>query len=179
MTKLVISFALLIIAAPAALLATSEAKSGNKVAFKKSSFVKDHHGEMDIVDTAVSTKMFKTLVVAVKAADLVDVLKSKGPFTVLAPTDEAFKKLPEGTVEKLLMPENKDMLINILKYHVIGGKAEAKDVMKMKKIKTLQGKKVKVKVKKGTVMINKAKVIKADVKASNGVIHVIDRVLMP
>ncbi len=135
--------------------------------------------KMDIVDTAVSTKMFNTLVAAVKAAGLVDTLKGKGPFTVLAPTDEAFAKLPEGTVESLLKPENKAMLVKILTYHVIAGDVKAAQVVKLKKAKTLQGQNVKIKVINGKVMINKSNVIKTDVDASNGTIHVIDTVLMP
>jgi uncharacterized surface protein with fasciclin (FAS1) repeats len=133
----------------------------------------------DIVDTAVSTNMFNTLVAAVKAAGLVDTLKGDGPFTVLAPTDEAFAKLPKGTVENLLKPENKDMLVKILTYHVIPGEVKAADVVKLKKAKTVQGQDVKIQAKNGKVMINKSNVIKTDVEASNGVIHVIDTVLMP
>ena len=133
----------------------------------------------DIVDTAVSTNMFNTLVAAVKAAGLVDTLKGDGPFTVLAPTDEAFAKLPAGTVENLLKPENKDMLVKILTYHVISGDVRAETVMTLKSAKTVQGQEVYIKTKKGKVMINGAKVVKADVEASNGVIHVIDTVLMP
>lgn len=137
--------------------------------------------EKDIVDTAVSAGTFKTLVAAVKAADLVDTLKSKGPFTVLAPTDDAFKKLPEGTVESLLKPENKDKLIAILKYHVIPAKAMAADVVKLdgKKVKTVEGSEVAVKVTNGTVTVDKAKVIKTDIETTNGVIHVIDSVILP
>jgi len=137
--------------------------------------------EKDIVDTAVSAKTFETLVAAVKAADLVDTLKGKGPFTVLAPNDEAFKKLPEGTVESLLKPENKKKLVALLKYHVIASKAMAADVVKLdgKKVKTLEGSEVAIKVKDGKVYANKAEVIKTDIEASNGVIHVIDTVLMP
>lgn len=137
--------------------------------------------ERDIVDTAVSAGSFQTLVAAVKAADLVDTLKGKGPFTVLAPTDEAFQKLPPGTVENLLKPENKDKLAAILKYHVIPSKALAADVVKLdgKKVKTVEGSEVAVTVKDGTVSINNAKVTKTDIPASNGVIHVIDTVLLP
>lgn len=135
--------------------------------------------KQDIVDTAVSTNMFKTLVAAVQAAGLADTLKGKGPFTVLAPTDAAFAKLPKGTIETLLKPENKDMLVKILTYHVISGDVRAETVMTLKSAKTVQGQKVKIKTKDGVVMINGAKVIKADVEASNGVIHVIDTVLMP
>ncbi len=137
--------------------------------------------DKDIVDTAVGAGQFKTLVAAVQAADLVEVLKSKGPFTVLAPTDEAFAKLPKGTVESLLKPENKDKLVAILKYHVIATKALAADVVKLdgKEVKTVQGSPVTVAVKDGNVMINNAKVIKTDILTSNGVIHVIDTVLLP
>ncbi len=133
----------------------------------------------NIVETAVSTNMFNTLVAAVKAAGLADTLMGDGPFTVLAPTDDAFKKLPAGTIESLLKPENKDMLVKILTYHVISGEVRSDQVAAMQKAKTLQGQKVKIKTKGSTVMINGAKVIKADVEASNGVIHVIDTVLMP
>lgn len=146
---------------------------------KESSMNKNSAMEKDIVDTAVSTNMFNTLVAAVKVAGLVETLKGDGPFTVLAPTDEAFAKLPAGTVENLLKPENKDMLVKILTYHVISGEVLATDVVKLKQAKTLQGKNVKIKAKNGKVMINKANVVKTDVQASNGVIHVIDTVLMP
>ncbi|REJ79491.1 MAG: fasciclin domain-containing protein [Acidobacteria bacterium] len=149
------------------------------VDFVKAGYTADGHEKKDIVDTAVSTDMFNTLVAAVKAADLVDVLKSEGPFTVFAPTDDAFKKLPAGTVENLLKPENKDQLVKILKYHVVSGKVTAADVVKLDKATTVEGSAVKIKVKNGNVMINKSNVIKADVMASNGVIHVVDSVLLP
>ena len=137
--------------------------------------------EKDIVDTAVSAGQFKTLVAAAKAAGLVDTLKGDGPFTVLAPTDEAFAKLPAGTVATLLKPENKDKLAAILKYHVIPAKAMAADVVKLdgKDVKTAEGDTVKITVDGDTVMINKAKVVKTDIACSNGVIHVIDTVLLP
>ncbi len=137
--------------------------------------------DKDIVDTAVGAGSFKTLVAAVKAAGLVDTLKGEGPFTVLAPTDEAFAKLPAGTVETLLKPENKDKLIAVLTYHVIPAKAMAADVVKLdgKEVKTVQGSPVTVTVKGGTVMINKAKVVKTDIACTNGVIHVIDTVILP
>lgn len=137
--------------------------------------------EKDIVDTAVSAGTFNTLVAAVKAADLVDTLKGAGPFTVLAPTDEAFKKLPAGTVESLLKPENKAKLIAVLKYHVIASKAMAADVVKLdgKKVKTVEGSEVAVTVKDGSVYVDKAKVVKTDIVTSNGVIHVIDSVILP
>ncbi len=146
------------------------------VKFEKTSMKKGG----DIVDTAVGAGLFKTLVAAVQAAGLVETLKSDGPFTVFAPTDEAFAKLPAGTVEMLLKPENKDKLIKILTYHVVSGKVMAADVVKLKSAKTVQGQLVKIKVKKGKVMLNKTtNVVKTDIATSNGVIHVIDSVLMP
>ena len=135
--------------------------------------------EKDIVDTAVSAGSFKTLVAAVQAAGLVETLKGKGPFTVFAPTDEAFKKLPKGTVESLLKPENKDKLIAVLTYHVVPGKVTAADVVKLSEAKTVQGSKVAIKVKGGNVMVDKAKVVKTDIMCGNGVIHVIDAVILP
>ncbi len=132
-----------------------------------------------IVENAVKIEGFETLVAAVKAAGLVDVLSGKGPYTVFAPTDEAFKKLPKGTLESLLKPENKEKLVAILKYHVVPGKVMAKDVVKLSEAKTAQGSKVKVKVDEGNVMIDKAKVVKTDVNCLNGVIHVIDTVIIP
>ena len=133
----------------------------------------------DIVDTAVSAGSFKTLAAALTAADLVDTLKGDGPFTVFAPTDEAFAKLPEGTVADLLKPENKAKLAGILTYHVVAGKVLAADVVKLKEAKTVQGSKVKINVKGKTVKVNKSKVVKTDISCSNGVIHVIDAVLLP
>ncbi|MEL7497812.1 MAG: fasciclin domain-containing protein [Planctomycetota bacterium] len=136
--------------------------------------------EMDIVDTAVKAGAFKTLVAAVTAADLGEALKSKGPFTVFAPTDEAFAKLPKGTVETLLKPENKKQLIAILKYHVVKGKVMAGDVVKLTSAPSLQGSKINIKVVDGKVMLNeKTQVVKTDIGTSNGVIHVIDSVIMP
>ena len=137
--------------------------------------------DKDIVDTAVAAGSFKTLVAAVKAADLVEVLKGDGPFTVLAPTDEAFAKLPAGTVESLLKPENKAKLAALLTYHVIPAKAMAADVVKLdgKTVKSVEGSPIAVEVDGKTVMVNNAKVIKTDIACSNGVIHVIDTVIMP
>ncbi len=132
----------------------------------------------DIVDTAVGAGSFKTLVAAVKAAGLVDTLKGPGPFTVFAPTDEAFAKLPEGTVETLLKPENKEKLVAILTYHVVSGKVMAADVSTME-VATVEGSKAKIKVDDGKVTIDKANVVKTDIEATNGVIHVIDAVIMP
>jgi uncharacterized surface protein with fasciclin (FAS1) repeats len=130
----------------------------------------------DIVDTAVAAGSFKTLVTAVKAAGLVDTLKSKGPFTVFAPTDDAFAKLPKGTVEGLLKDIPK--LKAVLTYHVVAGKVMAADVVKLKSAKTVQGQEVKIDASKG-VKVNDATVIKADILTDNGVIHVIDKVLLP
>jgi uncharacterized surface protein with fasciclin (FAS1) repeats len=135
--------------------------------------------DKDIVDTAAAAGSFNTLVAAVKAAGLVETLKGPGPFTVFAPTDEAFAKLPKGTLDDLLKPENKAKLAGILTYHVVPGKVMAADVVKLKKAKTVQGSEVKITVKDGKVMVDKANVIKTDVMASNGVIHVIDAVIMP
>ena len=133
----------------------------------------------DIVDTAVAAGSFKTLVAAVQAAGLVETLKGKGPFTVFAPTDEAFAKLPAGTVESLLKPENKEKLVAVLTYHVVPGKVMAADVVKLTEAPTVQGSKAKVKVADGMVMIDNAKVVKTDIETSNGVIHVIDAVILP
>jgi uncharacterized surface protein with fasciclin (FAS1) repeats len=133
----------------------------------------------DIVDRAAGVKDFSTLVAAVKAAGLVETLKGDGPFTIFAPTNDAFAALPEGTVESLLKPENIEKLTLILTYHVVGGKVLAKEVVNLEKAKTVQGQDVMIKVNDGTVMINGAKVLKTDVLANNGVIHVIDSVLLP
>ena len=133
----------------------------------------------DIVDTAVAAGSFKTLAAALKAADLVETLKGKGPFTVFAPTDDAFAKLPEGTVADLLKPENKKKLAGILTYHVVAGKVMAADVVKLTKAKTVQGSEVKIKVTDGKVMVDNANVVKTDIVCGNGVIHVIDAVILP
>ncbi len=133
--------------------------------------------EKDIVDTAVAAGSFNTLVTAVKAAGLVDTLKSAGPFTVFAPTDAAFAKLPPGALEGLLKDPAK--LKAVLTYHVVSGDVMAADVVKLTSAKTVEGADVKITVKGGKVMINNAHVVKADIKCSNGVIHVIDAVIMP
>jgi len=143
----------------------------------------DHHGEKGgktIVETAIAADGFDTLVAAVKAAGLVDTLSSEGPFTVFAPTDEAFSKLPEGTLETLLKPENKDQLISILTYHVVSGKVPASAVVNVDEAATVQGSAVSVKVEDGSVLLNdSSKVVKTDIMCSNGIIHVIDSVLLP
>jgi uncharacterized surface protein with fasciclin (FAS1) repeats len=136
-------------------------------------------GKKDIVDTAVSAGNFKTLAAALQAAGLVDTLKGPGPFTVFAPTDEAFAKLPAGTVDDLLKPENKEKLVAILTYHVVPGKVTAKDVMKLHEATTVNGKDVKIMADGGKVMVDNANVVKTDIACSNGVIHVIDSVILP
>jgi uncharacterized surface protein with fasciclin (FAS1) repeats len=133
----------------------------------------------DIVDTAVAAGQFKTLAAALQAAGLADTLKGKGPFTVFAPTDAAFAKLPAGTLENLLKPENKPKVVAILTYHVVAGDVTSAQVAKMDSAKTLNGQDVAIHTSMGKVMINDATVIKADIQCSNGVIHVIDTVLMP
>jgi len=133
----------------------------------------------DIVDTAVATGSFKTLAAALGAAGLVDTLKGNGPFTVFAPTDEAFAKLPAGTVENLLKPENKEQLIAVLTYHVVPGSVMASQVASLKEAKTVNGQSVGISLVNGAVMVNKSKVVTTDIKASNGVIHVIDTVMLP
>jgi len=133
----------------------------------------------DIVDTAVAAGSFKTLVAAVTAAGLVETLKGEGPFTVFAPTDEAFAKLPEGTVEDLLKPQSKSTLQSILTYHVVPGRVMAGDVVKLQSAKTVQGSEVAIRVHQDAVLIDDATVIKADILTSNGVIHVLDTVILP
>ena len=133
----------------------------------------------DIVDTAIADGRFTTLVAALQAAELVDALKAEGPFTVFAPTDDAFAALPEGTLDSLLLPENKQTLTDILLYHVVEGKVMAADVTGLKSATTLLGKDVTVKVDMGNVYINDAKVIITDIETSNGVIHVVDAVILP
>ncbi|MCC5862064.1 MAG: fasciclin domain-containing protein [Gammaproteobacteria bacterium] len=136
------------------------------------------HGQ-DIVETAVAAGAFETLVAAVQAAGLVETLQGEGPFTVFAPTDEAFAALPEGTVESLLQPENRDQLVAILTYHVVAGKVMAADVVNLTSAETVNGASVTIAVEDGAVKIDGATVIQADVEASNGVIHVIDQVILP
>ena len=135
--------------------------------------------EKDIVDTAVEAGQFKTLAAALEAAGLVSTLKGAGPFTVFAPTDEAFAELPAGTVENLLKPENKQQLTEILTYHVVPGKVMAADVVGIDEAKSVNGKMIDVEVDGGSVKVNDAAVTAADIAASNGVIHIIDKVIMP
>lgn len=133
----------------------------------------------DIVDTAVTAGSFKTLAAALEAGGLIETLKGSGPFTVFAPTDEAFAKLPDGTVADLLKPENKTTLVKILTYHVVPGKVLASDVVKLSSATTVEGSDLKINAKRGNVRVNKSNVVKTDIQASNGVIHVIDAVLLP
>ena len=154
-----------------AVLVFGVAASGSTQAYPSS--------QKDIVETAASAGSFNTLARAIEAAGLVETLKGDGPFTVFAPTDEAFAKLPEGTLEELLKPENKDKLRAILTYHVVEGEVTATEVVKQSSARTVSGKDLEVSVDGGTVMVDDAKVIKTDVMASNGVIHVIDTVILP
>ncbi|MFK7909162.1 MAG: fasciclin domain-containing protein [Akkermansiaceae bacterium] len=151
------------------LVLTSSANAGNCHTAK----------QKDIVDTAVAAGSFKTLAAALGAADLAGALKSKGPFTVFAPTDAAFAKLPKGLIKDLLKPENKSKLQAILKYHVVQGKIGLSDALAAKNAKTLQGAPVQIAFKNGKVNVNGATLVSADIKASNGVIHVIDSVILP
>jgi len=144
----------------------------------------DHHGgskemQKDIVDTAVSAGSFNTLAAALDAAGLVETLKGEGPFTVFAPTDAAFAALPEGTVENLLKPENKDQLVAVLTYHVVPGKVLAADVVKLDSAKTVNGESVTIMATDAGVKVDDANVVKTDIMTSNGVIHVIDAVILP
>ena len=132
-----------------------------------------------VVENAANNESFSTLVAAVKAAGLAETLSGSGPFTVFAPTNAAFEKLPAGTVEKLLKPENKDQLVKVLTYHVVPGKVMAKDVVKLSKAKTVEGSEVAIAFNGDVVTVDNAKVIKTDVNSSNGVIHVIDTVILP
>ena len=135
--------------------------------------------DKDIVDTAVAAGSFKTLAKALQAADLVETLKGAGPFTVFAPTDEAFAKLPAETLNDLLKPENKAKLQRILSYHVVSGRVAAADVVKMTTAKAVSGDTIDIKASGGNVMVDNARVVKTDVQASNGIIHVIDAVILP
>ena len=167
LTKILVISAVLF-TLPALLIAGGHSKSGY-----------DKMHSKDIVDTAVSAGSFNTLAAALTAADLVDTLRGDGPFTVFAPTDDAFAKLPAGTLEDLLRPENKDKLQSILTYHVVAGKVMASDVVGMDSAKTANGQSFTISERYGNVMVDEAKVIKTDIIASNGVIHVIDAVILP
>ncbi len=161
---------LMMMAIPVAVMAGNYGSSASKTAGM---------AKMDIVDTAVSAKSFGTLVAALQAADLVDTLKGPGPFTVFAPTDDAFAKLPAGTVENLLKPENKAKLQAILTYHVVPGKVMSSDAAKLSSAKTVNGQSFQISKSGGSLMVDNAHVTKADIMTSNGVIHVIDEVIMP
>ena len=135
--------------------------------------------DQDIVDVAIGAGIFNTLVAALQAAELVDVLKSEGPFTVFAPTDEAFAALPEGTVESLLLPESKELLTSILLYHAVSGSVTAADVVGLESAATVNGASISIGVSDSGVTVDNANVIQTDVAASNGVIHIIDAVILP
>lgn len=144
------------------------------------SHAKSTTAKTDIVDTAVAAGSFNTLAAALKAAGLIDTLKSDGPFTVFAPTDEAFSKLPEGTVETLLKPENKENLVNVLTYHVVSGNVMAEQAVTLDKATALNKQDIALAVEDGSLTLNgNAKVVTADIETSNGVIHVIDNVILP
>ncbi|MEO0996013.1 MAG: fasciclin domain-containing protein [Pseudomonadota bacterium] len=164
-----VSKSLAVLAAGAALTFASLANAGSQAKTDKA----------DIVDTAVAAGSFNTLAAALDAAGLIPTLKGDGPFTVFAPTDDAFAKLPAGTVEDLLKPENKDRLTAILTYHVVPGKVAAKDVVALSEAATVNGAEVSIEVSDGVVLIDEAKVVKTDIMASNGIIHVIDSVILP
>jgi transforming growth factor-beta-induced protein len=149
------------------------------IVFLGSTQAYDTQAKKDIVDTAVAAGSFTTLVSAVKAADLVSTLKGPGPFTVFAPTDAAFAKLPKGTLEDLLKPENKAKLQAILTYHVVSGKVMAADVVKMESAKTVNGQMLTINTTDGVVTVDNSRVGKTDIESSNGVIHVIDTVMLP
>lgn len=161
---------ILMIAMPSLLLAGGYGYNKDKTSAMEKS---------DIVDTARSSGSFNTLVAALQAADLTETLKGEGPFTVFAPTDEAFNRLPAGTVDDLLKPENKAKLQSILTYHVVPGKVMSWDAMKLSSAKTVNGQSFKISKSGGGLMVDDARVTKADIKTSNGVIHIIDRVIMP
>ena len=175
MKKMTLTLVILAILATANMAFAQQCKKQQNASFASTSASE----EQDIVATAVGAGSFKTLVAAAKAAGLVETLQSKGPLTVFAPTDEAFAKIPKAAIADLLKPENKEKLVAILTYHVVPGKVTAADVVKVKKAKTVEGADVNVKVSDKGVMINNAKVLKTDIMCSNGVIHVIDTVLMP
>ncbi len=178
-TKLLIAFVLAgSLSALPAFAQTDTLQNGSKSTTSTQASEKSE-ATLDIIDTAAKAGTFKTLATALKAAGLDQTLKGKGPFTVFAPSDEAFAKLPKGTVEELLKPENKKKLAAILNYHVVSGNVSAKDVMSMESAETVNGESVKIKTVGTTVMVNDAKVIKTDIACKNGTVHVIDTVLMP
>jgi transforming growth factor-beta-induced protein len=176
--KIMKNIRILSVAAIVAAATITPSLFGAECSASKSALTADSPAAQDIVAVASSAGSFNTLVSAVKAAGLVETLQGAGPFTVFAPTDEAFAKLPKGTVEDLLKPQNKQKLVAILTYHVVAGKVMAADVKTME-VKTVNGKELSIKVADGEVTVDSAKVTKTDVAASNGVIHVIDTVLLP
>jgi len=181
MNKTIISLIVASLTLPLASAVAGGSCCGSSTGYKaeKASYKKDKKApKANIVETAVAAGSFNTLVAAVNAADLAETLSGEGPFTVFAPTDEAFAALPEGTVESLLLPENKDKLIAILTYHVVPAKVKAKNVQ-AGEAPTVNGKTATIEITDGNVTIEGANVVKTDVYASNGVIHVIDKVILP
>jgi uncharacterized surface protein with fasciclin (FAS1) repeats len=168
----------LLIDGSSALAQTAPAPQSSPAQMQKKEGAMEKAGAKDIVAIASEGETFKTLVKALQAAELVETLQGEGPFTVFAPTDEAFAALPEGTLEDLLKPENKAKLAEVLTYHVVPGKAISTE-LKDGEVETVQGSKVTIKVAEGKVMVNDATVVTADVEASNGLIHVIDKVILP
>jgi len=160
-----------ILTAAALLVAVSSVSAGT--------YGKHTHASKDIVDTAVAAGTFNTLAAALGAGDLVGALKGEGPFTVFAPTDAAFAKLPAGTIEMLLKPENKAKLVDILTYHVVAAKVPASTALTLDKAEALNGKTIMLTIRDGSLFLNDSKVIKTDIMTSNGIIHVIDTVLIP
>ena len=160
-------------------ISPASAKDGCPLAALSGHFTKSETAEKNIVETASATGKFKTLLAAAQAAGLAGTLQGDGPFTVFAPTDAAFAKLPEGTLADLLKPENKAKLVGILTYHVVPGKVMAADVVKLTTAKTVQGGEITIKVDGDKVMVDNANVTKTDIKCGNGVIHVIDAVILP
>lgn len=182
-TSIIMALVLMLSVVEAPLLAKAHSKTED---MRESTYISESKNEegkesKDIVDIATSDGRFKTLVSALQAADLVETLKGDGPFTVFAPTDNAFSKLPSGVLDELLKPENKEKLAKVLTTHVVSSKILAADAMKLdgKEANTVSGEKVKIEVRDGSVYINGAKVIVTDIMAKNGVIHVIDTVILP
>ena len=157
----------------------ADAHGHDKANMHQAGYTDDHAAKADIVDLAIGAGSFKTLTAALQAAGLVDVLRGDGPFTVFAPTDEAFAKLPKGTVESLLEPENKDKLTAVLTYHVVPGALDAEDVASRRTLKTVNGQKIELAETKSGLKLDESGLVKTDLFASNGVVHVIDTVLLP
>lgn len=179
MKKIFMMLALAIVALVFSDSALAQCQQGKSTTRKASYSRTNHTSRPDIVETAVNAGSFMTLVTAVKAAGLVETLKGEGPFTVFAPTDEAFAKIPKATLQSLLRPENRDQLTKILTYHVVPGRVTAAQVARLHDAQTVEGGSVHFKVNSNGIKVNTSNVVKADIETSNGIIHVIDTVLMP